>query len=72
MIREGEGVAVGTNSYIEKCKRAVDKIVAEEFDSIQKFIDQELQPKTWDELQKMAFEASLKAVKKLEKQAGLG
>ena len=71
MTREGEGVAVGTNSYIEKCKRAVDKIVAEEFDSIQKFIDQELQPKTWDELQKMAFEASLKDVKTLERQAGL-
>ena len=59
-------------NYLDECKKYIGQIVAEEAKAVQEFIDRELQPKTWEQINKMAFEKSLEEVKKLEAMAGLG
>lgn len=59
-------------NYLDECKKYIGQIVAEEAKAVQEFIDRDIQPKTWKELDRLAFEKSLEEVKKLEAMAGLG
>ena len=59
-------------SFVEQTLQTVQQLVDEEFKATQAYIFSEIQPLSWDELQKLAFNKSLESVKKLEEQAGLG
>jgi len=59
-------------NYLERCKQAIDEIVEQEAKIVQDFVDSEIQPLTWEQLDRLAFDKMLEQVHKLEEEAEIG
>ena len=58
-------------NYIQRCERAINQLVDEEFKRVSAFVRDELQPPTEEQLAKMIADRAIKDMRKTEEMAGI-